>query len=204
MKLRYSPTSPYVRKVTVLALESGLDDRIDRVPTNTADPAGDLPLTNPLGKVPALVTDDGQALYDSPVICEYLDSLNPNAKFFPPSGDARWEALRLQAAGDGMLDAALLAMIETKRRPQDLRWDGWVKQQIEKITRTLDSLEAEAAVLEGPLTIGSVTVACALGYLDFRFPDLGWREGRPALAKWYETISQRPSFQATVPKDPTG
>ena len=202
MKLRYSPTSPYVRKVTVLALEAGLDDRIERVPTNTADPADDLPRTNPLGKVPALETDDGQALYDSPVICEYLDSLSRSAKVFPPSGDARWEALRLQAAGDGMLDAALLAMIETKRRPSALRWEGWVSRQMDKIGRTLDALEREAKVLDGPLTIGTITVACALGFLDFRFPELAWRDSRPALAKWYEQVSQRPSFQATVPKDP--
>ena len=202
MKLRYSPTSPYVRKVTVLAIESGLDGRIERVPTDTADPTDDLPRVNPLGKVPALITDNGKALYDSPVICEYLDSLHGGAKVFPPSGEARWLALRLQAEGDGILDAALLAMIETKRRPQELRWDGWVQRQMDKIARSLDSLEKEAAVLEGPLTIGNITVGCALGYLDLRFADLGWRKTRPTLAAWFEKISQRPSFQATVPKDP--
>ncbi|MGF1611557.1 MAG: glutathione S-transferase [Kiloniellales bacterium] len=202
MQLRYSPTSPYVRKVNVLALEAGLDDRIQRVPTNTADPTDDLPRTNPLGKVPALATDEGEALYDSPVICEYLDSLHGGAKFFPPTGTARWTALRLQAAGDGVLDAALLAMIESKRRPPELRWDGWLSRQMDKIKRTLDALETEAELLDGPLTIGSLTVGCALGYLDFRFPELGWRDSHPALAEWYEQVSQRPSFQATVPKDP--
>jgi len=201
MKLRYSTTSPYVRKVSVTALELGLDGRIERVPTNTMDPKSDHAADNPLGKVPALITDDGERLYDSPVICEYLDSLHDGARIFPAAGEARWRALRLQALADGILDAAILKMLETRRRPEALRWEGWIKLQDGKIGRALEQLEAEAEALAGPLTIGQITVGCALGYLDFRFPGEAWRATRPALAAWYEGFSDRPSMQQTEPKD---
>ena len=202
MKLCYSPTSPYVRKVVILAQEAGLGDRLERIDSNAWSEADPLPNTNPLGKVPALVTDEGEALYDSGVICEYLDSLHDGAKFFPANGDARWRALRQHALANGILDAAILAMLENKRRPEALRWEAWSTRQTDKIVRGLDKLDSEAAGLGESPDIATITVACALGYLDFRFADLDWRQGRPALAAWYETFSQRPSFQATVPKDP--
>ena len=202
MKLCYSPTSPYVRKVVILAQEAGLDGRVERIESNAWNEADPLPNTNPLGKVPALVTDEGEALYDSVVICEYLDSLHDGTKFFPANGAARWRALRQHALANGILDAAILAMLENKRRPEELRWDAWSTRQTDKITRGLDKLENEAADLGAAPDIATITVGCALGYLDFRFPDLGWRGSRPALAAWYESFSQRPSFQATVPKDP--
>ena len=201
MKLRYSTTSPYVRKVTVVALETGLDERIERIATNTADPASDHDKDNPLGKVPALILDDGQRLYDSPVICEYLDSLHDGAKVFPAAGPERWQALRQQALADGILDAAVLRMLEQKRRPEPLRWDAWVALQGRKIGKALDQLEAEAEGLAGPLTIGRIAVACALGYLDFRAPDEDWRAGRPKLAQWFAAFSERPSMQATLPRE---
>ena len=201
MKLRYSTTSPYVRKVSVTALELGLDGHIERVPTNTMDPKSDHAADNPLGKVPALITDEGDKLYDSPVICEYLDSLHDGAPLFPPAGAARWRALRLQALADGILDAAILRMLETRRRPEALRWEGWIKLQGGKIARALDQLEGEAEALAGPLTIGQIAVGCALGYLDFRFPENAWRAARPALAAWYEGFSQRPSMQQTEPHE---
>ena len=202
MKLRHSPTSPYVRKVSVTALERGLDGRIERVPTDTRDPKSDHAADNPLGKVPALITDDGERLYDSPVICEYLDSLAGGAPLFPPAGPARWRALRLQALADGILDAAILKMLETRRRPEALRWDGWVRLQGGKIGRALDQLEREVEALAGPLTIAQIATGCALGYLDFRFPDEDWRAARPALAAWYEGFSQRPSMRQTMPQEP--
>jgi len=201
MKLRYTSTSPYVRKVCVTALETGLDDRIERVVTDTRNRDSGIARDNPLGKVPALITDEGEKLYDSPVICEYLDSLTAGPRLFPPEGPERWQALRLQALGDGMLDAALLAMIETKRRPEALRWADWMALQQVKIQHGLDQLEREAAALDGPLTIGTITVGCALGYLDFRFAEDDWRHLHPALAAWYEAFSRRPSMRATVPRD---
>lgn len=202
MKLCYSPTSPYVRKVVILAQEAGLGDRLERIDSNAWSEADPLPNTNPLGKVPALVTDEGEALYDSGVICEYLDSLHDGAKFFPANGDARWRALRQHALANGILDAAILAMLENKRRPEALRWEAWSTRQTDKIVRGLDKLDSEAAGLGESPDIATITVACALGYLDFRFADLDWRGSRPTLAAWYESFSQRPSFQATVPKDP--
>ena len=202
MQLRYSPTSPYVRKVSVCAIELGLAERIERIPTDTLDPNSDLAEHNPLVKVPALILEGGEVLYDSPVICEYLDSLHDGAKIFPPAGPERWTALRRQALGDGILDAAILRMLETLRRPEALRWRGWIDKQTGKVTRALDRLEAEAEALEGPLTIGQITIGCALGYLDFRFADDKWRAGRPNLAAWHEDFAGRPSMQETDPQAP--
>lgn len=203
MKLRYSTTSPFVRKVTMMALETGLDDRIERVPTNPWDADSDLPSDNPLGKVPALVTDDGQTLFESGLICEYLDSLHDGQKLFPAGGAARWRALRDHALANGILEAAVLCLIENKRRPAEVRWADWSDRQTDKIRCALDSLDAEAAGLDRPLDIGTISVAAALDYLDFRFPDIGWRDGRGALQAWYDTFSQRDSFQATRPHEPS-
>ena len=201
MKLRHSPTSPYVRKVMVTAIETGLDGRIETVPTSVWDPATDIAGDNPLGKVPALITDGGEVLYDSPVICEYLDSLHDGAKLFPPSGGARWTALRRQALADGILDAAVGRLLEGKR-PDGERSDAWMARLATTIGRALDAFEDEADALGDAATIGHVAIGCALGYLDFRFADDHWRSGRPALADWYEVFAQRRSVIATMPKDP--
>ncbi len=201
MKLRYSPTSPYVRKVCVVASEHGLDGRIERIPTDTRDPESDLSSVNPLGKVPALILDSGEAIVDSPVICEYLDSLPGGTPLIPAAGAARWTALRQQALADGILDAAILRLIETARRPEELRWPGWIELQHGKIMRTLDALETQAAALGGALTLGQIAIGCALGYLDFRFPADNWRVGRPGLAAWYEGFAKRPSMMASAPRE---
>ena len=201
MKLRYSPASPYVRKVMITAIETGLDGRIEIVPTSVWDPATDIAGDNPLGKVPALITDGGEVLYDSPVICEYLDSLHDGAKLFPPSGGARWTALRRQALADGILDAAVGRLLEGKR-PDGERSDAWMARLATTIGRALDAFEDEADALGDAATIGHVAIGCALGYLDFRFADDHWRSGRPALADWYEVFAQRRSVIATMPKDP--
>lgn len=201
MKLRFSATSPYVRKVVVTAMEAGLGDRIEKVETNVWDPATDIAEDNPLGKVPALTTDDGTVLCDSPVICEHLDSLNSGQKLIPAEGPARWQALNLQALADGIMDGAVGQVIETKQRPEALRWDGWIERQKGKIGRALDTLEAKAAdgSLGGEVTVGSIAVGCALAYLDFRFAGDDWRSSHPALAGWFEGFSQRPSMQASQP-----
>lgn len=202
MKLRFSSASPFVRKVNVVALETGLEARIEQVNADAWDPKDDLPKDNPLGKVPALVTDDGLALFESDVICEYLDSLHSGPKLFPSEGAPRWCALRQQALGDGIMEAAVSMLIETLRRPEAVRWPAWVERQREKINRALDTLDREVGELESALTIGPISVAIALDYLDFRFADFGWRNGRSALAHWYEGFAQRPAMQATRPRAP--
>jgi len=201
MKLRYSPLSPYVRKVAVTLIETGLDKKVERIPTNVWDPNTDIGNDNPLGKVPTLITDSGERLYDSPVICEYLDGLHNGKKLFPASGKARLKAIKLQALGDGMTDAGVLRLLED-RRPKELQWDKWAERQAKVVARAMDALEDEAdAMAEGPITIGHIAVGCSLGWLDFRFPDLGWRKQRPALADWYDDFADRKSMVATAPKE---
>jgi glutathione S-transferase len=146
-----------------------------------------------------LITDDGQTLYDSRVICEYLDALG-GGTLFPATGAARWEALTLQALGDGMLDAALLARYEDVARPEPLRWADWRAGQLDKVHTSLAHLEAHLqarpALLHGRVDIGAIAIACALGYLDLRFGDLGWRAHHPAVARWFEAFVARPSMRA--------
>ncbi|HKR19452.1 MAG TPA: glutathione S-transferase N-terminal domain-containing protein [Stellaceae bacterium] len=203
MKLRYSPTSPFVRKVLVVAIETGLDGRIERVPTTVVpvQPNEDLSHQNPLMKVPTLVTDDGQVLFDSRVICEYLDSLHTGSRLIPAANTARWTALRQQALGDGILDAGVLNRYETAVRPKDKQWAEWSVGQMRKIRNGLAALDGAAndGALDGPLTIGPIAIGCALGYLDFRYASEGWRERHPALAKWYAEFAKRKSMLATVP-----
>lgn len=203
MKLRYSPASPFVRKVLVLALECGLHDAIERLPTDPWDPATDLTGDNPLGKVPALLREDGATLFDSRVACEYLDTLHDGPPMFPAAGEPRWAALRWQALGDGILDAAVAAFVESRRRPAEYRWDAWIERQLAGVRRALQTLEAEVAGLPAQLHIGHVAVGCALGYLDFRHPQLQWRDTCPALRGWYETLGARESFRRTVPHEPS-
>jgi len=203
MKLRYSPNSPYVRKVMVVALETGLEPKIERLPTTVVPtkPNDDLKGENPLMKIPSLMTDDGIVLFDSPVICEYLDTLHGGAKIFPAAGKARWVALRQQALGDGILDAALLARYETAVRPKELQWSDWIAGQMAKIRNGLAALDGKVGegALSGPLNIGQITVGCMLGYLDFRYASEGWRERHKALSGWYAEFFKRPSMVATAP-----
>ena len=201
MKLRYSPTSPYVRKITVLAHETALRDKIEKVATNFADPANRLAAQNPLAKVPALILENGTTLYDSPVICEYLDSLHSGTKMFPASGDARWTALRRQALADGIMDAGILRIGE-QRRPANEQSPGWLVKQKEIMARGLDALEAEIGSFGKNVDIGSITVGCAVAYALFRFGGDRPLDNRPKLKAWYDTFSQRPSMVATVPADP--
>jgi len=201
MKLYYSPASPFVRKVLVCAHECGVAGAIDLVPTKVvpSEPNRDYGRVTPLMKLPAFERDDGLVLFDSIVICEYIDSLSKGARLFPAAGDARWRALRLHALADGILDAAVLTRYENYVRPPERRWKAWSEGQLLKVDQALDFLEANVADLDG-LTIGTISVACALGYLDFRYPDRPWRQGRAKLAAWYEGFAKRPSFEKTVPK----
>jgi glutathione S-transferase len=198
MQLRYAATSPFVRKVLVIAIETGLADRIEKIaaPGSPLKPNREGPAAAPLAKIPALLTDDGQLLYDSPVICEYLDSLHGGARFFP-AGAARWTALQRQALADGILDAAITVRYETTLRPKELQWADWCDAQTGKWRAALDALEQDR--LDDGFDIGHVTIACALGYLDFRFQSEGWRAARPRLAAWYAATAQRPSLKQTEP-----
>jgi glutathione S-transferase len=199
MKLRYAATSPYVRKVAICIDELGLADRVDRVETDVWAPDTDIGETNPLGKVPTLTTDEGTVLVDSPLICEYINDLAGGALL--PSGTARWKALRLQALADGIMDAAILRRLES-RRPAEQQSADWSARQKRAVDRALDALEAEAGSWGTTVTLGQIAVGCALGYLDFRFGEEDWRPGRPNLAAWYKSFAERPSMQASIPKDP--
>lgn len=196
MKLSFSGASPYVRKALVCAIVRGIDTQVEKWVISTTDPV--LALSNPLAKVPTLITDDGKTLFDSPVICEYLDSIGSAAPLFPAAGPARWDALRLQALGDGILDAS-----QPRRReialPQDEGRIGYITLQQGKVSRALDDLEKGADSLGQLKTIGEVTVACALGYLDFRFANEAWRPGHPKLAAWYESVLKLPAIIQTMP-----
>lgn len=204
MKLRYSATSPYVRKVLVSAMETGQDGQIERIATDVWSPETDIVDDNPLGKVPTLITDDGLVLCDSPLICEYLDSRHQGRKLIPPAGRERWAALNFQVLGSGILDAAVAQIVEHRVRTPEQRSDAWLARQSGKIAATLDHLEQDAAAgaFNGPVTLGTITLGCALGYLDFRFAEQDWRQDRPALAAWYNGFAKRPAMLATVPKDP--
>ena len=199
MKLWHSPTSPYVRKVMMAAIELGLAERIECVPART--PESKIADANPLNKIPTLETDDGQILYDSIVICEYLDSLTDKASLFPASGPGRWKTLRMHTLADGLIDAAVLRVHET-RRPEEQRNADWDERQKTKIVRGLARLEEEAAVLDGPVDIVQITTACLLGFLDRRFADDDWRADQPALAAWQAKFTTRPSVTATEPPPP--
>ena len=201
MKLYHSPASPFVRKALVAAHELGLADAIEIVPV-AMTPVKSVPALNeenPLGKIPALVLDDGTALYDSPVICEYLDTRHDGPRLFPTEGPERWTALRRQALADGLLDAAILCRYETFLRPEERQWTDWIEGQRSKFRRALDALEGEAEDFGDTVDIGTVSAGCAADYLDFRSLDDGWREGRPHLAAWLEGFAARPSMQATRP-----
>lgn len=201
MKLYSAATSPFVRKVVIVARERGLFDQLTLVPAQASpiDPNREIVAQNPAGKVPTLVLDDGSALFDSRVIAEYIDAIN-GPKLFPPAGKARWTALSLQSLADEMTDAALLARYETTMRPEALRWDAWLNGAKGKIVASVAQLEERwIEELTGEITIGSISVGCALGYLDFRFGDMAWRNGNDRLAAWYETFAARPSMVATIP-----
>lgn len=198
MKLFYSPTSPYVRKVLVVAHELGLADRIEIVKeaANPVDRNPKIVAHNPLGQVPTLVTDDGQMLADSRVIAEYLDHIGGGGKLFPRNV-SRWQAIVDQSLADGILAAALLARYESWMRPSDKLWQGWLDGQMDKIKTTLATFEKAVPGFGNRVDIGTIGFACALSYLDLRFPGLDWRASCPNAAAWYKTFEQRPSMVAT-------
>lgn len=202
MKLYYSPTSPYVRKVTVLAHETGQIDDLELISSTTAPtaPAAGLSAKNPLMKIPALERDDGPTLYDSRVICAFLDA-RAGANMYG-EGARKWETLTLEATADGIMDAALLITFEGRLRPEDKRWDEWADAQWAKVEAACAALNTRwMSHMQGPLDMGQIAVACALSYLDFRHDARGWRQGCDGLAAWHATFSARDSMRATVPPE---
>jgi glutathione S-transferase len=202
MKLYYSSASPYARKVLVVAHEAGLDKRIELLPATVVPtkPEPTVSKANPLAKVPTLLTDEGEPLYDSGVITEYLDALNPGRKLIPASGAARWRVKRVEALGDGMTDAGILVRYEVALRPEEKRWPDWIAGQTAKVNQALDLLEQEVAQFGAEPDVGQIAVACSIGWLEFRKPAGEIRPGRPKLFAWYDGFCKRPSMVATVPK----
>ena len=199
MRLFHSPTSPFVRKVTVLVAEAGIPGvELVSAAGNPLDP-GSLPVDlNPLGKIPALITDDGQVLYDSRVICRWLDTTFA-AGLYPPA-PLLWQTLTLEATADGILEAALSMVYEARIRPEERRFPRWTEAQWQKIERSLDALERGwIDHLSGPVDMGQIAVGCALGHLDFRHSARPWRAARPDLAAWEAEFSARPAMAATIP-----
>jgi glutathione S-transferase len=195
MKLQYSPNSPYVRKIVVLALELGISEHIVRetVTLSPYEPNAEVVKLNPLGKIPVLETDAGQALFDSSVACEYLSAMAGDQQWYPPNGPARWHALRCNALANGMLEAAQLARFEASR-PEGVRYDKWRDAQLAKLSRGLAWLEQ---ALPAEQDIGAIAVACAIAWIEFRFPELSWRSASPQLTAWFERFSTRSSFAST-------
>lgn len=202
LTLFHNPASPFVRKVRVLLIETGQQDRVALqvcMPT-PVNPDAQLVQGNPVGKIPALRLADGSVLHDSRVILDYFDYQHVGNPLIPRDGSARWRRLTLASMADGIMDAAVLVRYESALRPVEKHWDQWLDEQRNKIRRTLAELEQEAiAELTSRFDIASISVACALGYLDFRHPDMQWRSANPQLAAWYAEVSQRPSMLETQP-----
>jgi glutathione S-transferase len=202
MKLYHSPTSPYVRKVMVTLHLTGQLGEVELIPGSGTplEVNNETIGVNPLGKIPCLITDQGAAIFDSRVICHYLDHRAHSATGggLYPKGDALFPVLTAEALADGITDAGLLATYEWRLRPENLRYQPWVDGQVGKIERGLDVLERTDLVLSGPVNAAQIAAACALGYMDFRFADLGWRDSRPKLAAWFARFSETPAMQATA------
>jgi glutathione S-transferase len=200
MKIYYSAASPFVRKCLVAAHELGLRERLELVPFAAHPVNRDRSIVghNPLGKVPTLITDDGAVLYDSRVICEYLNALG-DGHLIPRDGSARWSVLVEQSLADGISDAAVLSRYEMAVRPEPLRWNDWLTGQLDKVTCALADLETRAAGFGDRVDLGTIAFGCALGYLDFRFQSLAWRDKGPNTAAWFERFGARDSMAATRP-----
>lgn len=199
--LFWGAASPFVRKVMVVAHELGVEESLEILNTAAHPIDRDLRVqgVNPLAKVPAARAADGTLLYDSRVICEYLDAVSGGG-LFPPAGPARWTALRRQALADGLLDAALLMRYERLIRPDQFQWPLWVERQREKVDDALDAMQADCPD-DDHADIGTITFACALGWLDFRFPEIDWRTDRPDLQDWFAGFETRPAMRATRPRN---
>ena len=200
MKLYHSPASPFVRKVVVLLHELEQSDAVELATVTTTALASDAALmaANPLARLPALERPDGVTLYDSRVITAYLDDLYEGGMY--PTGPRRWETLTLEATGDGIMDSAVSMIYEVRLRDAAQVSDAWIEAQWAKVERGLDALNTRwMSHLSGPIGAGHISVGCALGYLDFRHEARDWRQGREALAAWYDSFAARPSMMSAAP-----
>ncbi|MEM9046653.1 MAG: glutathione S-transferase [Pseudomonadota bacterium] len=199
MKLFHAAPSPFVRKVMMVLKLTGQEEAVEILDGfgTPVDPNEGVCGANPLGKIPALVLEDGTVLFDSRVICRYLDSKAGGELY--PSDDREYHVLTTEALADGIMDAAVLGVYEARVRPEELRYAPWVQAQLSKVQRALGELEGRSASFSETPLMGEIAVACALGYLDFRYADLGWREGRPRLAEWFDAFAARDDFKATAP-----
>jgi glutathione S-transferase len=204
MKLIGSVTSPYVRKVRVVMAEKKLDYSFEL--DNVWGDQTRIHLSNPLGKVPCLVMEDGTAMYDSRVIAEYLDTLTPVCKLLPPNGRDRADVKVWEALADGVLDAAVLVRLERTLRPAEQQSEPWIERQMGKVQAGLqvmsENLGEQPFCMGNHYTLADVAVGCALGWLLFRFPEIGWRNDYPNLARLFDKLSERASFKDTVPFEP--
>ncbi len=200
MILRSGPASPFARKVRIAASLLGLSSKIELQAVDLEDPADSVRVQNPLGKIPVLVAEDGNAYYDSPVIVEYLDHVAGGGKIVPKDANARFAALRLQALGDGILDSCLLLVYEGRFRPADMKVQSWVDRQNDKVARGLKALEAAPPAITAVPDVGQITLACVLGYLDLRFEGK-WRKDYPKLVAWHDAFAAKfPVFEETKVK----
>jgi len=199
MTLHSTAASPFVRKVRLAIRMLGLTDKVQEREADLNDPADAIRRQNPLGKIPALVREDGSALYDSRVILDYLDHLAGGGRIVPRDPEARFSALTLQALCDGALDASVLIVYEARYRPPEMRLASWIERQADKVTRALAALEASAPPLSGTPHVGQIALACLLGYRDFRF-DGSWRDTHPRLQAWHDAFAAAvPAFAETAP-----
>ena len=198
MKLFYSKSSPYSRKVRLVILEKGLQKTITSVACNPFDVSPELEAANPLGKVPTLIMDDGTSLYDSPVICAHLDTLTHD-RLIPESGKERWNILCWEALCDGMLDATYNIVMERRRDAQE-QSPSWIEQWKSQVSRSLVHMEADINTLPAYVSLAQLALGAALGYLDFRLSDFDWHNQHPALAAWYDAFSERDAMRNTRPE----
>lgn len=203
MKLHHNPASPFVRMVRLTAYELGLSDGIELVHTGVFLPVEEheaVAADNPLGKIPTLITDHGHALHDSRVICEYLVHHAGDKTLLPDEPVSRFRILTTQSTALGLADAGVSLRYETALRPEERRWPQWIERQTARINSALDALDATAEEHLAGVDLGTIAVAAVLGYLDFRWPDWGWRDGRAGLSAFYEPFARRPAMQATLPE----
>lgn len=200
MHLLYWPTCPYACKVVAFIKATGLEGKIEKVAMQPLESDSEISQPNPLHKIPVLKTTHGD-LYDSRVICEYLDRHHKKPRLFPPAGEKRWTALRQQAIADGIMDAATLKLIEENVREDSLRSEKWIDQQNPVIRKALDALEDTAGLLDSFIHIGHLSIATALSYLTYRYEIPSWRAMHPRLANWYFSVIENPIFAATKPQE---
>jgi len=199
MILRSSPASPFGRKVRIAIAVLGLDNDVKIEPADTSDANDSVRRQNPLGKIPVVIAEDGTAYYDSRVILDYLDDRAGGGKIVPRDAKARLMALRLQALADGLVDASILTVYETRWRKPETHEPKWLEHQAGKVSRALAALEAAPPAIDVPPTVGQIALACALGYRDFRFNGT-WRSSHPKLVAWLDTFAAKvPAFAATKP-----